>query len=72
MSRLFVKPVKDVQVRDPDHGFAYVPEQGANVPQNNYWLRRLAEGSIRLAEGSVVEAKAPKTRSTTVARKEDK
>ena len=63
---MFVKPVDGVRVRDPGHNFAYVPEQGANVPRSNYWLRRIAEGSV-------AEAKAPKTKkAAAVASKEDK
>ncbi|EAN1851982.1 DUF2635 domain-containing protein, partial [Salmonella enterica] len=43
---MFVKPVKGRSVPDPAHG-DLLPEEGRNVDENNYWLRREAAGDVR-------------------------
>ena len=50
---MFVKPVDDALVRDPERGNQYLPEDGRYVPRNAYWLRRLDDGSA-------TETKPPK------------
>lgn len=49
----FVVPADGLQVRDPATG-AVLPAEGAEVPLNTYWLRRLGDGDVR-------EAIAPKS-----------
>ena len=45
---IFVIPLKDLVVRIPKTK-AKLPEQGAWVPTENYWLRRIIDGSVREA-----------------------
>lgn len=49
-----------------------VPAEGREVPENGYWLRRIAEGSLQLVEPTAPpkpepapELEAPKPRRTT-------
>jgi len=62
---MFVKPVDKALVRDPQRDNQHLPEGGAFVPRNAYWLRRLNDASV-------VEAKAPKTAKPVSKRSEDK
>ncbi|AMO47620.1 DUF2635 domain-containing protein [Kosakonia sp. ML.JS2a] len=43
---MFVKPVTGRSVPDPARG-DLLPEEGRNVEENNYWLRREAAGDIQ-------------------------
>ncbi len=55
---MYVKPGPGVCfVRYPDKPHTTLPDEGAEVPRSTYWLRRLADGSV-------VAAKAPR-KSTT-------
>lgn len=45
MDKINVYPAPGVLVRDPVTA-GHLPEQGAVVPRNTYWLRRLAEGDV--------------------------
>jgi hypothetical protein len=42
---MLVKPAPDRKVRDPVTK-RHLPEEGKDVPENTYWLRRLAEGDV--------------------------
>lgn len=42
---LIIKPAKGVKVRDPKTG-EHLPEAGAEVIKNRYWLRRLGDGDV--------------------------
>jgi len=42
---MFVVPNFPV-VRDPNRGYQPIPATGAEVPENSYWLRRLAVGDV--------------------------
>lgn len=44
---MFVKPVGDLVVPDPERGGA-LPSAGADVPENQYWLRRLEAGEVEI------------------------
>ena len=47
MSKLFVKPaIDDSIVRDPARGGQPLPADGAEVPNNSYWQRRINDGSV--------------------------
>ena len=46
---LFVKPRSGLKVRDP-RVLGHLPESGAKVPRNTYWLRRLKSGDVVEAE----------------------
>ncbi len=42
---MFVKPRSGLKVRDPRNMW-HLPETGAKVPRNTYWLRRLKSGDV--------------------------
>jgi len=44
---MYVVPKKGVKVRLPDKPNDHLPEDGAEVPRNSYWLRRLNEGDVK-------------------------
>ncbi|MBP0492170.1 DUF2635 domain-containing protein [Roseomonas indoligenes] len=46
---MLVKPAKGLAVRDPELNDA-LPSEGRDVPRNEYWLRRIAEGDVREVE----------------------
>jgi len=47
MSKLFVKPARDnLIIRDPMRGGQPLPAEGAGVPSNSYWQRRINDGSV--------------------------
>ncbi len=47
MQTLFVRPAPGARVRDPDTK-APIPADGAVVPDNGYWRRRLRVGDVVL------------------------
>lgn len=51
---IYVVPLEGLTVRIPKHK-TKLPEQGAWVPAENYWLRRISDGSVREAEPPKVE-----------------
>ncbi|XZG71726.1 DUF2635 domain-containing protein [Chitinibacteraceae bacterium HSL-7] len=42
---MFVKPVGDLVVPDPERG-GVLPLSGAEVPETQYWLRRIEAGEV--------------------------
>lgn len=48
---MFVKPNNGLSVRDPVKG-TLLPEEGAEVPDNVFWHRRLRDEDVVLAEQS--------------------
>lgn len=42
---MFVKPAPDRFVRDPESK-RLLPDDGAEVPQAGYWMRRLRDGDV--------------------------
>lgn len=42
---MFVKPAPGVKVRDPI-SMLHIPEEGRDVPENNYWTRKIAAGDV--------------------------
>jgi len=54
---MFVKPSDGLRVRFPEKPTEHLSADGATVPRNTYWLRRLKAGDV-------VKAKAP-TKKTT-------
>lgn len=63
---MFVRPVSGRMVRCPVRG-EFLPESGANVPDDMFWRRRLRDGDVELmtAEATV----ADEAGNTTVASK---
>lgn len=51
---MFVKPRKGVKVRDPESK-RHLPEEGAEVPENSYWMRRLLDGDVQTADYDAAE-----------------
>lgn len=48
---LFVKPARPgLIVRQPEHGGAPIPEEGALVPPTTYWRRQLKVGDVVIAK----------------------
>ena len=46
---MFVKPKTGSQVRDPVTK-RHLPSEGKEVPSTTYWVRRLADGDVVLAQ----------------------
>ena len=61
-----VKPAKGRQVRHPEPPYLFLSEDGENVPESQYWLRRLVKGDTVLCEdppapkATAKKAEAPK------------
>jgi hypothetical protein len=51
---MFVKPAPGLLVRDPVTK-RHLPESGKEVPENSYWVRRLAAGDVVLSAVDVLE-----------------
>lgn len=49
MTTMKVKPAKGVKVRDPKT-MKHIPEEGINVEESSYWIRRLNAGDIELVK----------------------
>lgn len=61
MSNVFIKPALNPEsgepylVRCPDRGWAPLLAEGQNVTLDEYWSRRISDGSVVLAEPSKEE-----------------
>ena len=44
----YVKPANDYVIPDPDRGDA-LPAEGRDVPETDFWLRRLRDGDVVVA-----------------------
>lgn len=42
---MYVKPKPGLKVRD-EHSRLHLPEEGKEVPESSYWLRRLRSGDV--------------------------
>ena len=56
---MHVKPVAGRTVRDPVKG-TFLPESGAEVPDNSFWRRRLNDGDV-VREQPKEDKPAPET-----------
>lgn len=54
-----VKPAPGLVVRDPATRQA-LPAEGAEVPRNTYWMRRLRDGDVIEAQAAVKAASKTK------------
>lgn len=57
MEKMFVKPAPGLKVRLPDNPRAFLPDEGAEVERNSFWMRRLFDGDVVTA--------TPKKKTTT-------
>jgi hypothetical protein len=46
---MFVKPAPGLKIRDPKSKL-HIPESGAEVPEETFWIRRLADGDVVICE----------------------
>ncbi len=46
MQTMFVKPAPGLKVRLPENPRAFLPEDGAEVARDAFWLRRLRDGDV--------------------------
>ncbi|MDO9714301.1 DUF2635 domain-containing protein [Paracraurococcus lichenis] len=63
---MFVIPKSGLIVRDPQT-FASLPVEGREVPESEYWLRRLADGDVVAKADDAAAVSAPvgaKTKKT--------
>jgi hypothetical protein len=61
MTKSYFIPRKGLLVPNPENGYKPLPPEGAEVTQDRYWRRRLAEGDVQLAK---VPAAAPKAKKS--------
>lgn len=61
---MFVKPKDGLSVRDPVKG-SPLPAEGAEVPDNTFWRRRLRDGDVSITEKAVTTTVST-AKSTTV------
>lgn len=57
MNNIFLKPANGLIVPDPDNGLKPLPPEGAEVTENRYWKRRIAEGDAVLAKPAKTPSK---------------
>jgi hypothetical protein len=50
MQMIFVKPAPGMKQRMPENPREFLPEEGAEVERNAFWLRRIADGDVVLAK----------------------
>lgn len=55
---MFVKPAPGVIVRDPATKRP-LPPDGKDVPESNYWLRRLRDGDVSADASPVLDSPVP-------------
>jgi hypothetical protein len=53
---MLVKPARGLAVRDPEL-MDLLPADGREVPRNDYWLRRIADGDVREADDKPADKK---------------
>jgi hypothetical protein len=46
MEKMFVKPAPGLKVRLPENPSAFLPDDGAEVERNAFWLRRLRDEDV--------------------------
>lgn len=63
---MFVKPKDGMKVRRPEKPFAALPAEGAEVPDDSFWNRRLGDGDVVLVQPSApTEKPAAKSKGGT-------
>lgn len=60
MEKMFIKPAPGLRVRREDNPRELLPTEGDHVPRTAYWLRRLAEGDVLLADAPIEAATVTK------------
>jgi len=55
---MYVKPAQGFSIRDPDL-LDLLPASGRLVPDSDYWLRRVRDKDVELADPLAEESQAP-------------
>ena len=63
---MFVRPVPGCAVRDP-FTRVLLPEAGADVPPNDFWLRRVLQGDVLPVPEPAASAALPGGRTSSAA-----
>jgi hypothetical protein len=50
MGKMFVKPAPGLKVRLPDNPRAFLPDEGAEVERDSFWMRRLFDADVVIAD----------------------
>lgn len=53
MQKIFVKPAAGMKQRLPENPREFLPEEGLEVERNAFWLRRMADGDVILADAPI-------------------
>lgn len=57
---MFVKPSPGIKLRDPILK-TLIPDQGAEVPESSFWLRRIRDGDVTVGQPtSVAKREVPR------------
>lgn len=56
---MFVKPSPGLTIRDPDLG-DYLPQEGRNVPQSDYWMRRVRDKDVTVETAAETKQRSAK------------
>ena len=67
---MYIKPVGDLVIRDP-RSRVLLPAEGAEVPETAFWLRRLRDESVELADAPKPPADAENAPSTAATEHEE-
>lgn len=50
MKMIFVTPEKGMKIRNPANSFSFLDPAGEVVPHDDYWVRRQAEGGVKISD----------------------
>ncbi len=50
MSRIFIKPISGVMVKNPDNNDEYLSQDGEEVENTTYWQRRMIDGDVEIVK----------------------
>lgn len=51
---MYLRPAPDIKIRDPDL-LDFLPDEGREVPDNDFWHRRLRDGDAISGTATVAE-----------------
>lgn len=57
---MFIRPAPGIKIRDPILR-SYVPEEGMEVVESSFWLRRIKDGDVTVGQStSVAKREVPR------------